>query len=224
MRLRIFYPIAFLLLITSSGFAQHADPMEAMSGRASRLIDSVMAKLNIRSERFNEEMDKVNKAKAIDPVSLDSVKLQKNTVVLKDFLQYLDVYRSLSGHTKKEVEDSIQAMRLEMPRRYKQTYLQEFLDAFQKDQSAFDKYTLALTKLFTSVSEVLQFISTTHVKVVDNKIQFTDKKQYDHYQKMMDEVNEHNKKVISASAASQKATLEASKAMQEAYGQSEKNH
>jgi hypothetical protein len=218
-----FLIILFCLLSVPAAFAQKGDPMEAMSTRASRLIDSVMAKLNLRSERFNEEMDKVNKAKALDPGSLDSVKLRKNILVLKDFLEYLEVYRSLSARMRSDVEDSIQAMRSEMPRRYKQTYLQEFLDAFHKDQSGFDKYTLALTKLFSTISDVLKYIATAHVQVVEGKLQFADKKEYEQYQKMMDNVNESNKKVISASAASQRATLEASQAMQQAYGQTEKN-
>jgi hypothetical protein len=62
------------------------------------------------------------------------------------------------------------------------------------------------------------------MQIVDKKLQFADKKEYEHYQEMMDAVNENNKKVISTSAASQKATLEASQAMQEAYGQTDKSH
>ncbi|HYM21206.1 MAG TPA: hypothetical protein VEW28_09445 [Candidatus Kapabacteria bacterium] len=216
--------VAALLAVSSSARAQHGDPLDAMNARASRLIDSTMSMINLRAERFNEELGKVNVVMRNGLATADSDKLRSNLAVIKNFLGYLDVYHSLSSHLKTQVEDSVQAMRMEMPRRYRQTYMQEFLDAFHKDETAFDKYTVTLTKFFASVTDVMQFLLTAHVAIANDKLQFSDKTEYERYQELTDIVNQNNKKQITASAASQKATIEASQEMQEAYGDPNKSH
>ncbi|MBS1904282.1 MAG: hypothetical protein JSS75_11305 [Bacteroidetes bacterium] len=210
------------LLASASVAQQRNDPMEAMNHRASRLIDSSMQRLNLRAERFNEELGKINKARPLDPSMLSAEKIKENTGKINDFLAYLDVYRSLSANMRKQVDDSVAAMRSEMPIRVRKAYLQEFLDAYASDQTAFDKYTMALTNVYTNVKQVLEFISTAKVQVVDGKLSFTDKTEYEQYETLMNKVNAANRKLVSASAASQKATLEASDQMNKAYGAANK--
>lgn len=215
--------LAVCMLLASVSVAQQRnDPMEAMNHRASRLIDSSMQRLNLRAERFNEELGKINKARPLDPSMLSAEKIKENTGKINDFLAYLDVYRSLSANMRKEVDDSVAAMRSEMPIRVRKAYLQEFLDAYASDQTAFDKYTMALTNVYTDVKQVLEFISTAKVQVVDGKLSFTDKTEYEQYEALMNKVNAANRKLVSASAASQKATLEASDQMNKAYGAANK--
>lgn len=214
--------LLLLALTFGTASAQHVNPLDAMNHRASMLIDSTMQRLNLRAERFNEELSKINKARPLDASALTPEKIAENLTKVKDFLGYLDVYRTLSAKSRQTVEDSVAAMRSEMPSRIRKQYLQEFLDAYAMDQSAFDKYTVALTNVYTKVSEVLTFLSNAKIKLVNGKIQFDDKAEYERYQDMMNEVTGVNRKLISASAASQKATLEASEQMQKAYGAANK--
>lgn len=211
-----------LLLLTVSVvtpvFAQKKDPMAMMTTRASRLIDSTMGAINLRAERFNQELQVINQTKPLDATSLTPEKIQSSITKVKDFLNYLEVHRSLSVRLRKMTDDSVKAMRSEMPTRVREDFLKEFLEAYHKDQESFDKYTLALTKVYVNVSEVLKFLAGAKISLVGDKIQFDSKDDYDHYQEMMDAVNKSNKKLITASADSQKATLEASEAMQKAYG------
>jgi hypothetical protein len=214
--------VLLVLLFVGAASAQHVDPLEAMNHRASQLIDSTMSRLNLRAERFNEELAQINKARPLDASALTPETIAQNLAKVKDFLGYLEVYRSLSAKSRQTTEDSVAGMRSEMPSRIRKPYLQDFLDAYALDQNAFDKYTVALTNVYTKVSDVLKFLSTAKIKTVSGKIQFDDKAEYESYQDMMTEVTAVNRKLISASAASQKATLEASEQMQKAYGAANK--
>ena len=208
----------FAISIVSSVSAQKKDPMAMMTSRASRLIDSTMSAINLRAERFNQELQVINQTKPLDAASLTPEKIPISITKVKDFLGYLEVHRALSVRLRKMTDDSVKAMRSEMPTRVREDFLKEFLEAYHKDQESFDKYTLALTKVYVNVSEVLKFLAGAKISLVGDKIQFDSKDDYEHYQEMMDAVNKSNKKLISASADSQKATLEASEAMQKAYG------
>ena len=226
----------FAISIVSSVSAQKKDPMAMMTSRASRLIDSTMSAINLRAERFNQELQVINQTKPLDAASLTPEKIPSSITKVKDFLGYLEVHRALSVRLRKMTDDSVKAMRSEMPTRVREDFLKEFLEAYHKDQESFDKYTLALTKVYVNVSEVLKFLAgeislvgdkhpkfglertKAKISLVGDKIQFESKEDYEHYQEMMDAVNKSNKKLITASADSQKATLEASEAMQKAYG------
>lgn len=219
--MKIRLQIVLLLLVVlffSSVSAQKKDPMAIMTSRASRLIDSTMGAINLRAERFNQELQIINLTKPLDATSLTPEKIASSIIKVKDFLNYLEVHRSLSVRLRKITDDSVKAMRSEMPTRVREDFLKEFLEAYHKDQESFDKYTLALTKVYVNVSEVLKFLAGAKISLVGDKIQFDSKDDYEHYQEMMDAVNKSNKKLIAASADSQKATLEASEAMQKAYG------
>ncbi len=219
--MKIRLQIVLLLLVVlffSSVSAQKKDPMAMMTSRASRLIDSTMGAINLRAERFNQELQIINLTKPLDATSLTPEKIASSIIKVKDFLNYLEVHRSLSVRLRKITDDSVKAMRSEMPTRVREDFLKEFLEAYHKDQESFDKYTLALTKVYVNVSEVLKFLAGAKISLVGDKIQFDSKDDYEHYQEMMDAVNKSNKKLITASADSQKATLEASEAMQKAYG------
>lgn len=208
--------ILFLACGAASVYAQ-GDPLLAVNARALRLIDSTNSMLNLRYQRFNEELEKVNALKPLDWDSTSIGKLPKTRETIKDFLNYLEVYRTLSGNLKKDVEDSVDAIRSGMPARIKQTYLQVFLDAYSMDQSSFDKYTLAVSKLFTGVDKLLAFIETSHVEVIGNKLQFIDKKEYEGYSEFFEGVQKANKKLITASANSQKAKIDADAMMRKEY-------
>jgi hypothetical protein len=216
--LRSFF--AFILLVSvlriSPAHAQN-DP-DALTARASRLIDSTMASLHFRAQRFNEELAKINAVNPLDIASHGKDVVPKNREKVKDFLGYLEVYRQLSGQQKQEVEDSTSALRAKMPSRHQATFLKDFQEAYDLDQSAFDKYTIALTKVFTHIDTALAFIETSKVEVKDNKLQFTDKKEYKKYSELIAIVEKSNKKLINAGAASQKAMIDASAKMQKAYG------
>jgi hypothetical protein len=119
---------------------------------------------------------------------------------------------------KQAIEDSVMTLRMGMPKNHREKYLQDFLDAYSLDQTAFDKYTMALTKVFTNVDAVLAFLETSNVKIDDGKLQFSSQTELDKYSKLDKLVMESNKKLITASANSQKANIDASTMMQKAYG------
>ncbi len=208
--------LSVLLLCTTTLHAQ--DDPDAIQIRASKLIDSTMASLNIRAQRFNEELASINATKPLEGTSLAKENIAKNREKINDFLSYLDVYRSLSQQLKEKVEDSVNLLRAKMPSHHRATFLQEFLSAYNMDQSAFDKFTLALTKLYTNINAVVEFIEKSSVTTKDNKLQFTNKKEYEEYTELIAVVDKSNKKLITASANSQKATIDASALMQKAYG------
>ncbi|MEP7235300.1 MAG: hypothetical protein ABI778_08390 [Ignavibacteriota bacterium] len=213
--------IAALLILGSSfvSIAHAQDSPDALNIRASRLIDSTMASVNIRAERFNEELTRVNAIKPLDAASLTKEVIPGNMEKVKDFLSYLDLYRSLCAKQRQEVVDSATALKSKMPSRYKETFLKEFIDAYDLDQSSFIKYTQALTKVYTNINLALAFVEQSHVTVKDNKLQFSDKKEYEEYSALITNIEKSNKKVINASATSQRATIDASAMMQKAYGE-----
>ncbi|HET9135528.1 MAG TPA: hypothetical protein VFO76_02735 [Candidatus Kapabacteria bacterium] len=201
----------------SNSFAQ-ADGEKALVDRANRLLDSSMASVNVRAQRFNEEMSRVNQLKPFDSTSLTVEKIKSNRASLKEFLSYLEVYRSLSAKLLAQVDDSIMALRADAPRSHRETYLQEFQEAVHKDQETFNKFTLALTSLWKKIDEVLEFLQNSKTELHGGKIQFTVEDEYKKYQALMEEVNKLNKKASTAGSASSKAAFEASQVMNEAYG------
>ena len=203
------------LLVTS---IRAQDDPDALQARASRLIDSTMASLNLRAQRFNEELASINATKPLEGTSLSKENIAKNREKIKDFLSYLEVYRSLSEKLRAQIEDSVKTLRAKMPSRHRATFLQEFTDAYNMDQDAFDKYTLALTKLFNNINAVVVFVETSNVTTKDNKLQFSSQADYDKYSELITAVEKSNKRLITASANSQKATIDASALMQKAYG------
>jgi hypothetical protein len=216
--LRSFFAVSLFIFLCSVSSIRAQDDPDALVARASRIIDSTMGSINIRAERFNEELAKVNATKPLEIASLAKDKIPKNKEVIKDFLSYLEVYHSLSNKMKEGIEDSVRALRAKMPSQHRAKFLQEFLDAYNMDQGAFDKYILMLTKVFTNITVVLTFVETSNLTINDNKLQFSNKKEVDDYTKLIDAVEKSNKKLINASATSQKARIDASAIMQKAYG------
>jgi hypothetical protein len=216
-------PLVFILVffITVSS-VQAQDPVDIASARASALIDSTMASLNLRAQRFNEELAKVNALKALEVSSLAKDIIPKNIEKIKDFLNYLDVYRSLSKKLMESTEDSVHILKEMMPSKMRESFLKEFMDAYRLDQNSFDKYTLALTKVFTQVNKVLTFAENSKIAIENNKLQFTDKKEYDEYSELIEEIEKSQKKLVNAGASSQRASIDAGKMMNEAYGKLKK--
>jgi hypothetical protein len=220
--LRSFFACILFVLAAGISPARAQDSPDGLNVRASRLIDSTMAALNLRAQRFNEELAKINAVKPLDVSSLGKDVIPKNREKVKDFLGYLEVYRTLSAKQREEVEDSARVLKAKMPSHHRETFLKDFLDAYDLDQSAFDKYILALTKVFTNINAALAFIETSKVEIKENKLQFSDKEEYEKYSELIAAVEKSNKKLINASAASQKATIDASALMQKAYGEIKK--
>lgn len=209
--------IAFIVSGVSSLHAQ-VDAVGEVSARASRLIDSTMASLNLRANRFNEELSKVNVLKPLDVASMTKEIIPGNKEKIKDFLNYLEVYRTLSDRQAADIEDSVKKIRSGMPSKLQSAFMKEFMEAYTLDQTAFNKYTLALTKVFTKVTEILTFVENSKVKVENNKLQFNDKEEYEAYSKLITEIEKLNKKLATAGANSQTATIDAGSMMQKAYG------
>ena len=213
--------VVFMILIAgvTTSVAQVEDAAEkALVERANKLLDSSMTAINFRAQRFNEEMTRVNQLKPFDSTSLTAEKIKANRVGLKDFLSYLEVYRSVSTRYMQEVDDSIKAIRSAAPSTVRETYLMEFQQAFHKDQETFNKFTVALTAVWKKIDEVLEYIQTAKMELHGGRMQFSSEDELKKYNTFMEEVTKLNKKASSAGTASSKAAFEASQAMNEAYG------
>lgn len=214
-RLSLFFIVLFL---STSAVAQGPSPEELLSDRANTLIDTAMKGLNLRAKIFNSELEKINALRPLDPDSFTPKRMDTVLTGLKDFTSYLEVYRTMSNATLKTLQDSVEAIRAFVPKSKRKTFLKEFLDAYTLDHKAFEKYTNALSTLYFDVVKALEYGRVINIQVKDDQLQFTDKKQYDEYSKLVASVEKSNKKVMNAGANAQKATADASLAMQKAYG------
>jgi hypothetical protein len=124
----------------------------------------------------------------------------------------------MSNSTLKTIQDSIDAIRVFAPKSKRKTFMKEFIDAYTLDHTAFGKYTSLLSLLYGDVIKALEYGKSINIEVKDNQLQFTDKQHYDEYSKIIATIEKNNKKVMNAGAAAQKATADASLAMQKAYG------
>src|SRR2546421_9926679 len=131
------YSIVFLFFLFGIlPVAAQTDPLTAMNARALRLIDSTNARLNIRFGGFNEELGKINQLKPLDLDSNSKANIPATRQKIKDFLNYLDVFRTMSARLTEAISDSVQDMRSVMPSRIRESYLKVFLDAYNLDQAA----------------------------------------------------------------------------------------
>jgi hypothetical protein len=213
-----YFYLTLLCLSSVIALAQDKSPEQIIGERASALIDSTMSALNTRANIFNAELDKVNKLNPLDARSFTPEKIDSNITAMKEFLDYLDVYRKVSGDLFTKVQDSVEAIRRNVPQTKRKDFLKEFMDAYALDHKAFDKYSHALTDVYTNVLATVKFAKTANVEPKGDKLEFKSKEQYNSYKKMIDNVEKSNTKLISAAKKSQKATADASAAMQLAYG------
>lgn len=209
-----------VLLVLSYGFARAQSDvvMDMVNHNAAKLIDSVMQTINLRAEIFNDEVTKVNKLRPLEVENLTKDKVEANIPVIKEFVDYLDVYRATSDKEKSRIMDSVAALRAYLPKSKQKKYLKEFVDAYSLDQGAFYKYTQSLTGLYTNVLDLLQFMRLADTETKDGKILFKDRTQMKEYEKIIGKVEKQIKKQSSASIASQKASFEAGQIMQKSYG------
>jgi DNA integrity scanning protein DisA with diadenylate cyclase activity len=212
-----FLAVLFFTVILANSL-QAQGPVDIAADRASQLIDSTMSAVNLRAERFNEEIAKVNALKALDVPAFAKDTIKRNKEKIKDFLEYLEVYRSITNKLIDAVEDSVKELRQMMPRNERADFLKDFEDAYQLDQKAFTDYTLALTKVFTGVKKILDFMEDADIKLEGKKILFTKKAESEEYSKLIEAVELSQKKLATAGANSQKARIDASMKMQKAYG------
>jgi hypothetical protein len=218
-RLSLFFIIAFL---SSSAFAQVPSAEDMLSDRANALIDTAMKGLNLRAKIFNIELEKINALRPLDPDSFTPRRMDSVITGLKDFTGYLQVYRTMSNTTLKTLEDSVEEIRAFVPKSKRKTFLKEFVDAYTLDHTAFEKYTKLLSTLYTDVIKALEYGKSIDIQVKDGQLQFTNKQHYDEYSKIIETIEKTNKKVMTAGANAQKATADASLAMQKAYGSAKK--
>jgi hypothetical protein len=218
-RLSLFFIAVFL---SSSAFAQAPSPEDLLSDRANALIDTAMRGLNLRAKIFNIELEKINALRPLDPDSFTPKRMDSVVTGLKDFTGYLEVYRMMSNATLKSLQDSVEAIRAFVPKSKRKTFLKEFLDAYTLDHNAFEKYTKLLSILYADVIKALEYGKSINIEVKDDQLQFTSKQHYDEYSKIISSIEKNNKKVMTAGANAQKATADASLAMQKAYGSAKK--
>ncbi|HEY6172056.1 MAG TPA: hypothetical protein VIX80_07355 [Candidatus Kapabacteria bacterium] len=218
-RLSLFFIVAFL---SSSAFAQAPSPEDILSDRANALIDTAMKGLNLRAKIFNAELEKINALRPLDPDSFTPKRMDSVMAGLKDFTSYLEVYRTMSNATLRSLQDSVEAIRAIVPKSKRKTFLKEFVDAYTLDHNAFEKYTKNLSTLYIDVIKAMEYGKSINIEVKDGQLQFTNKQHYDEYSKIVETIEKNSKKVMTAGANAQKATADASLAMQKAYGSAKK--
>ncbi len=215
--------LVFFLSICTPLFAQEKDAETLIGERSGALIDSTMNGLNRRATIFNSELGRVNALNPLDTNALIPDTIKRNIGAIKDFLSYLEVYRSVSTKTLQDVKDSVERIRMFIPKAKRDGYLKEFIDAYSTDHSAFEKFTLALSELYSGVRDALQFVDSTGLtgryKVFQSQIEYDKyKADYEKYKKIISAIEKSSTKVRNAGEKSQRVTTDASIAMQKAYG------
>jgi hypothetical protein len=175
------------------------DPVELIQERASHVVAGIMQRNSLRTARFNQEMSKINLLRPLDAVNLDSAHIPATTLKMHAFLDFLGQYRDSSTAILRTLEDSVAALRADMPHEYQETFLSKFLAAYTQDSKAFDGYTLAISSLDKQVAEILHFLEHAKHGVVNNMVKFNDADIYKDYQALMKTLNERNADLAKAS-------------------------
>jgi hypothetical protein len=191
-----FVVLLSLLSIEAGGLATAQtpsnDPVELVQERASSVIAGLMQRSSQRTQRFNQEMSKINLLRPLDASNLDAEHIAFSMKKLHAFLDFLGEYRDSSATMLKTLEDSVAALRAEMPRNYQETFLSTFLKAYSDDSKAFDGYTLAISALDKQVADVLHLLEHSKHQVANKMVKFSDPEEYKSYQALMKSLDERN--------------------------------
>jgi hypothetical protein len=218
--LRYLKSALFFIIIFTAAVASAQTPVEV--DHALNLIDSTNAIVKLRSDRFNEEITKVNSLNVLDVSSLDKSVIPKNIKKVKDFIDFLDVSRSLSAHSMQALEDTVENLKeVGLTKKMTKSY-GDLIKAYESDQKAFDKYTLALSKVFTNVVKILTYLDSCDYTIKDKKLIFTDRKQSEAYGELFTGLEESQKKAAYAGADSQKASIDARDIIHKVYDEIQK--
>jgi hypothetical protein len=209
--------LSFLIAVLLAPILVRAQSPEQIIGeRSSNVMDTAFADLNLRYRIFNEEIKRINDIRPLDASSLEGEKRYETEKALADFIAYMDVFDQQCRSGLQKLKDSIQAIYNDIPFAERKKHLDPFLNAFLIDHNGFMKYAGALTDLYRSVHEVVQFIIAENIAVVKNQLSMTPSQQKQ-YNKLIAKVNAGNDAAAKAGKAAQKATKKASAALKKAY-------
>jgi hypothetical protein len=211
--------VFFICIFTAVGVSAQT-PVEV--DYALNLIDSTNALIKLRSDRFNEEITKVNSLNVLDVASLGKSILSKNAKKVKDFVDFLDVSRSLSRQSMHALEDSVANIKERGLTKKMMKPYDDLVKAYESDQKAFDQYTLALSKVFTNVVKILSYLDTCDYTIKDKKLIFTERAQSEKYGALFTELEESQKKAAYAGADSQKSSIDARDMVHKIYDEIQK--
>ena len=187
--------------------------------RANGLVNEIMDAVNARADAFNTQISQVYALMPLESIHLDSATIRKNIQSLRHFLQFLERYRAEGKVLTDRLEDSLKALRAELPKQHRARFLNTFHKVFLQDITAFDAYTVALDRLYKKVIASLEYmLSITFGVTQQNKLEFTREVDYKRYLDLMAQIEKANKEVQKASERSRKATAAANKTIEEVYG------
>lgn len=214
--------VALLLLLANPAMAQKADPerfVMEIENRATTVINQTMEQVGERAEDFNQQISRIFGLMPLESIHLDSATIRKNMGTISEFLVYLESYRTSGKSLSQTLNDSIIAIRKELPAKNRKRFLVSFEKAYNKDVNAFDAYIVALSKLFKRVNTTLGYLGATEFGISEAKsLEFQNQADHDRFKELMSAVESANKELSKSTEQSKKATAEANTVMQDVYG------
>lgn len=228
LRLRILFALFFLAL-ASPAVSQtpvsesRSEASQLIEMRANTVVNEIMDVVNKRAESFNSQISQVYALMPLESIHLDTATIRKNVTALQNFLAFLEQYRAEGVALTARLEDSLSALRAELPKKHRKRFLNTFHKVFLQDMTAFDAYTVALDHLYKKVIAALQFMRSIQFTVTgEQKLEFQRQVDYKRYVDLMAQIDKANAEVQKASDRSRKATAAANKTIEEVYGENSK--
>ena len=171
---------------------QGRDPVEVIQERGSNVVSTLMQHSSWRTARFNAEMSSINLLRPLDAANLSAERIPVSIKKIQSFLDFLGQYRDSTKLLVRYLEDSVAALRADMPHDYQETFMSTIVSAYKADAEAFDAYTLAISSLHKQVAEVLRLIEHSKHKITNGSLEFTDQEAYGNYQTLMAALDKRN--------------------------------
>jgi hypothetical protein len=183
--------------------------------RANRLLDETMKIVADRASDFNQHVADINLVRPLELGNLDSNTVLNSSVSVRSFLGYLNDYQSSNDSLARAFQDSLFAIRHDMPPGVSEAALDAFEKSYDADHTAFNKYLTTLHKLYGQVLDVLTFLRTTPYTLSKTKLEFTKQADVSRYQELMRPIDATSRELKKAGEESRKATQVANSRIQD---------
>jgi hypothetical protein len=214
--------ILFTLFCGTPLFAQESgggrpqdEAQRSLEIRANTLLDETMKIVADRASDFNQHVADINLVRPLELGNLDSSTVLNSIVSVRSFLSYLNDYQSSNDSLARTFQDSLFAIRHDMPPGVSESALDAFEKSYEADHTAFNKYLTTLHKLYGQVLDVLTFLRSTPYTLSKTKLEFTKQADVNRYQELMRPIDATSRELKKAGEESRKATQIANSRIQD---------
>ncbi len=211
----VFAAVLLMLTAFSANAQTEANAQQELRQRVDKVIESVMAALQLNTEDFNTHIAEMNNVRPLELQNLDSAHVAQNLVVGVRFLEFLKHTERAVDSLSQALQDSIFAIEQSMPPGVEEKSLVAFGESQAADCKAFDVHVGTLSKLYSQVLDVLGFLHHTNYQVGKSGLAIPSKDDAAQYTKLMKVIDATTVELKKTSEASQKATAWANKKIAE---------